>query len=70
MKRITQRKMLAEWGERCDDFDAECPACMAWSAWDLSKPRAESQLDETVDLIIKRNPDFMAELDAIIKQGG
>lgn len=22
------------WGERCDDFDADCVCCQAWKEWD------------------------------------
>lgn len=31
-----ERVQLAEWGERCPDFEPECPACQAWRLFDAS----------------------------------
>lgn len=25
---------VAEWGERCPDYEPDCPACAAWRAFD------------------------------------
>jgi hypothetical protein len=69
--RMTCEEVAAEWGERCSDFDPACPVCKAWSSWDLSKPRNiadESALDDAMDLILKRNPDFSTAIDAVINR--
>ena len=33
MNRI-KRAMLEYWGERCDDYEQECPVCDAWREYD------------------------------------
>ena len=33
MNRI-KRAMLEYWGERCDDYEQECPVCDAWRDYD------------------------------------
>jgi len=32
--RIVDAAMVAEWGERCPDYEAGCPTCEAWRAYD------------------------------------
>lgn len=65
-RRMLCEEMLADWGERCPDFEPDCPTCQAWSSWDLSRRRNETEVDDTVDLIAKRNPQFVRDLMAII----
>jgi hypothetical protein len=30
-----KKRMVAEWGERCPDYEPGCPACEAWKLWDF-----------------------------------
>lgn len=44
------------WGERCPDFEPECPCCKAWAAWDEMQEAAEGERggfdDGTADKIL------------------
>ena len=31
---LLARTFEAEWGPRCDEHDADCPACQAWDRFD------------------------------------
>ena len=31
-----EQEMLAYWGERCEDFNAECVLCHAWKHFDTT----------------------------------
>lgn len=30
-----RKRMVAEWGERCDEHEDGCPTCEAWKLWDF-----------------------------------
>jgi hypothetical protein len=32
--RLTEKQWLKEWGERCPEYEPECPCCVAWRKFD------------------------------------
>jgi hypothetical protein len=32
--RIVEKQWLKEWGERCPEYEPECPCCVAWRKFD------------------------------------
>ena len=34
VRTMASKMFVSYWGERCPDYDSDCPACMAWKNYD------------------------------------
>ncbi len=62
-------EITAKWGEKCAEFDADCPCCQIWAMHDEIEDLAdtvdglESDLDSAVEVAFKRGATEWVKLN-------